>query len=436
MNRRKIVLIGAGSASFTQGLVADLILGGDPWRLGLVDINPEALEVALGLCTRMVRARGADIEIEGSTDRRDVLPNADVVVTTIGVGGRAAWESDVVIPREYGIYQPVGDTAMAGGVSRAMRMIPANVDIARDVLEQCPDCFYVNYSNPMTANCRAIRKATGADVVGLCHGTDNVFRELAAFVGHPPEDLSYLAAGINHFTWIYDLRCNGEDIWPLVRERLDRAEGKPARESNPFSWSLFERYGAYPAVNDRHVVEFFPERFPGGAYYGRGRLGVDVFSLEDVIARGDEVYSRMQAQARGETELDEGVFRRASGEHEQLLEIIAARARDSRTMFPANLPNRGAVAQLPPDAILELSSVATARGLSPMQVRGFPDVLAAPVARRLAACEVTVESALTGSRALFVEALLADGSVADPSIASRLADALLAAQREFLPQFQ
>jgi alpha-galactosidase len=46
--RRKIVLIGAGSASFTQGLVADLIFAPDlgPWQLGLVDVGPQALETA------------------------------------------------------------------------------------------------------------------------------------------------------------------------------------------------------------------------------------------------------------------------------------------------------------------------------------------------------------------------------------------------------
>ena len=82
---RKMVLIGAGSAMFTQGLVADLILAPDlgPWELGLVDIDPQALETAEGLSRRMVEAKGADILIQASTDRRDVLSGADVVVTTL-----------------------------------------------------------------------------------------------------------------------------------------------------------------------------------------------------------------------------------------------------------------------------------------------------------------------------------------------------------------
>ena len=83
------------------------------------------------------------------------------------------------IPRTYGIYQPVGDSVMPGGISRAMRMIPALIAIARDVAELCPNALFFNYSNPMTANCWAIRKATGVPVIGLCHGTFHVQRQLA-----------------------------------------------------------------------------------------------------------------------------------------------------------------------------------------------------------------------------------------------------------------
>ncbi|GAB4566322.1 MAG: alpha-glucosidase/alpha-galactosidase [Anaerolineae bacterium] len=435
MSRRKLVLIGAGSAMFTQGLVADLILSGRPWHLGLVDIDPQALEVAEKLTRRMLQAREADLIVEASTDRRDLLPDADVVVSTIGVGGRKAWELDITIPRKYGIFQPVGDTVMAGGVSRAMRMIPANVEIARDVARLCPHARFFNYSNPMTAICWAVRRATGADVIGLCIGTHEVYLDLAAFIGRPAEQVSYLAAGINHFTWIYDLRWQGQDAWPLVRDRLAEEPSHPFVANNPFAWSLFETYGAYPAVNDRHVVEFFPERFPEGDYYGRGRLGVDVFSIEAVIALGEEIYQQMKAQALGEVPLDESILDRAPGEHAQLVDIVAAIEGDTREMFAANVPNRGAIPQLPDDAVLELSTVATARGLLPVQVPDFPDRLAAPLLRRIAAHELTVEAALSGDRRLFVEALLADGSVGDPSTAERLADELLRAHAKYLPQF-
>lgn len=440
MNRRKIVIIGAGSAQFVQGLFGDLIHSGRPWHLGLVDIDPSALAVAEGLSRRMVAAKEADITIEASTERREVLPGADVVVLTVGVGGRRAWETDVYLPRNYGVYHPVGDTVMPGGISRAMRMVPALVDIARDVLRLCPKALFINYSNPMTVNCWAVRKATGADVIGLCIGTFSVQERLARFIGAPPEEVTALAGGVNHFTWIYDLRWNGRDAWPLVRARLDQVRAGKASDAfvdrNPFCWSLFDSYGAYPAVNDVHVVEFFPERFPNGIYHGPvlgPKLGVGWF--ERHIAEIDAVYERMRGLASGTIPMDESVFERGTAEHSQLVEMLLAIEQDSRQPYAANLPNRGLVPNLPAEAILELTVVATARGLRALQAPDFPDALAATLGKTLAAEALTVEAALTGSRRLFVEALLTDGAVTDRATAEKLADDLLRAHQEYLPQF-
>jgi alpha-galactosidase len=448
----KIVLIGAGSAVFTRGLVADLIILRElgPWELALVDTDSTALETAEGLSRKMVASQGADVTISVSTDRRDLLPGADVVVTTVGVGGRRAWELDVHIPRKYGVYQPVGDSVLPGGISRAMRVIPVLVDVARDVQELCPDAWFFNYANPMTANCWAIRQATGLQVVGLCHGVFHVERQLAEFLGVPPEEVTTLYAGLNHLTFIFDLRRLGQDMWPVVREKLaaERAAAPDGRgkylgqtfaegfaaADNPFSWSLFEVYGAYPAVNDRHVVEFFPERFPDGDYYGLA-LGVDAFSHAEIVAWGDDRYAAMRRQALGEEQLDESIFHRTAGEHEQLLYILRSIQRDERQVFSVNVPNNGAVPNLPADAVLELPAAATATGLRPLQILDFPDTLAGIVTRRLASVRPTVEAALAGDRDLFVESLLLDGAVSNRNVARQMGEELLEAHRQYLPQF-
>jgi alpha-galactosidase len=433
----KIVLIGAGSAVFTRGLVADMILSPalGPWELSLVDIDPEALETAEKLSRMMIEARQADVSLSASTQRRSVLTGADVVVSTIGVGGRRAWELDVRIPRKHGIYQPVGDTVMPGGISRAMRMIPALVEIAQDVKALCPAARFFNYSNPMTANCRAVRKETGVPVTGLCHGVVHVERELAEFIGASPQEVTALYAGVNHLTFLYELRRNGQDAWRSIRSRIDADPEAFFRSAgNPFSWSIFDRYGAYPAVNDRHVVEFFPERFPGGSYYGK-TLGVSAFSFENTIARGDRVYAGMRAQALGEKPLDKSIFDRGPGEHEQLLSILKSMREDDRRIYAANLPNRGAVPGLPPDAVLELPAAATANGLRALQLFDFPPALASLLTRKLAAIELTVEAALSGDRKILVEALLADGAVNNTGEAADLAEELLQAHKAYLPRF-
>jgi alpha-galactosidase len=437
----KLVIIGAGSAVFTRGLVADIIMapGGESWELGLVDIDPEALEVAARLSEYMIDARGAPIHIQASTDRKAILPGADIVVCTIGVGGRRAWEQDVFIPRKYGIYQPVGDSVMPGGISRAQRMIPAMVDIARDFKLLCPDAQFFNYSNPMTANCMAVRKATGLNVLGLCHGTFHVQRQLATYAGAPPDEVTALFIGLNHLTFIFDLRWRGQDLWPQIREKIAQERISPPDKvsfykANPFSWSLFERYGAYPSANDRHVVEFFPERFPRGEYHGR-TLGVDAFSFEGTIANGDRVYDDMRAQALGQQPVDEAIFNRASGEHEQLLDIIFSLRKDSREIYAVNLPNKGIVPPLSEDAVLECPVVATGTGLLQMRLPELSPYLTSILMRKLSATTLTVEAALKGDRDLFTEALLLDGAVTGMEVAREMGGELLAAQQQYLPNY-
>jgi alpha-galactosidase len=432
---KKLTIIGAGSAMFTQGLVADAIRnpGAGPWEIALVDIEPGILEAMRKLCARMVEERGADIRITASPRRREVLPGSDYVVTTIGVGGRRAWEQDVFIPRKYGVFQPVGDSVLPGGISRALRMIPALVDIVRDCIELCPRARIMNYANPMTTNCLAVQRATGRTVNGLCHGTWHTEQQLARFAGLDPREVTSLAVGLNHLTFLYDFRHRGADAWPLVRERLAAcgADGPP---EEPFCWELFRVHGAFPAPGDRHVTEFFPERFPGGRYNGKV-LGVDAFSFEGTIELGDRIYEEVLSSATSSGPLPEGLFTRASGEHEQLMDIIASLETDGRKVFSVNLPNHRAVAGLPDDAVLELPAVATARGFLPVTVPDFPPALCALLSKHIGIAELTVEAALRGDRSLFVEALLLSSCLPDPSQADAMADEMLAAHARFLPQF-
>ena len=429
---RKYVLVGAGSASFTRGLVADVVRAGKPVELGLVDVSAEALEVAEGLTVKIVEATGAPVRVTASTDRREVLPGATAVICTVGVGGRRAWERDVLIPRAHGIYQPVGDTAMPGGLSRALRMIPAMVAIAEDVLDLCPEARFVNYGNPMTAVCRAIRKATGAEVVGLCHGVVEVARYLADFIGVPVGELAYTAAGINHLTWFTELSHGGEDAWPRVRAELARR--RDGDLGNPFSWRLFERFAAFPAVLDRHVSEFFPQFFRDGAYEGK-TLGVDAFSFEACVEGGDRGYARMKELALSPGPLPDDYFAGSGGEHEQVIDILDSIETDAGRVYSANLPNCGQIANLPPEAVVEGPAVADGGGLHALPVGPLPSGIAATLVSRLAVVETIVDAALAGSRDLFVQALVAEGSCPSLAVAERLGDDLLAAHMDHLPQF-
>ena len=433
--KEKFVLIGAGSAMFTRGMVADLIQREQECDLALVDVDPEALQVAEGLSRKMIEARKSPITLTAHIDRRGALRGATAVICTIGVGGRRAWEQDVFIPRKHGIYQPVGDSVMPGGTSRALRMIPAMVAIAKDVLDLAPGALFFNYGNPMGPVCRAVRKATDAKMVGLCHGVFHVAHFLAATLGVEREKLDYTAVGMNHLTWFTEVRVDGKDAMPrlqeIAEERLSMVGKADPQEINPFSWELLKLFGAFPAVLDRHVTEFFPRFFANGSYYGR-TLGVDAYSFEGTISWGDKIFEEMREIALSDKPLDEAFFERIGGEHEQVMAIIESIRTNAGRVYSANLPNTGQVPNLPPEAIVESPAIADNRGLTPIPQPPLSSGVAGTLASRFAWVETVVEAALEGSRDKFIQALVLDGAVSSMEIAAKLADELLAAQADYL----
>jgi len=436
--REKFVLVGAGSAMFTRGLLADLIQRGQECDLALVDIDPEALAVAEGLARKMIEARKSPIKLTASTNRLDLLPGATAVICTIGVGGRRAWEQDVFIPRKYGIYQPVGDSVMPGGSSRALRMIHSMVAIARDVLDLAPNALFFNYGNPMGPVCRAVRKATGAEMIGLCHGVNGVGHYLAGTLGVDISRLQYTAVGMNHLTWFTEVRIDGRDAMPKLREiavdKLAQRGKAPPDELNVFSWELFDLFGAFPAVLDRHVCEFFTRFFGSGDYYGK-KLGVDAYSFEGTIKWGDDIFEDMKRIAASPEPLGQEFFDRIGGEHEQVIEIIDSIRRDAREVYSANLPNRGQIPNLPVDAVVECPAVADASGLRPIVQPPLSPGIAGTLATRFQWVETVVDAALEGSREKFIQALVLDGSVDSIETAAKLADDLLTEHAPYLAQF-
>jgi alpha-galactosidase len=319
-------------------------------------------------------------------------------------------------------------------------MIPAMVAIARDVIDLAPDALFFNYGNPMAPVCRGVRKATGAPVAGLCHGVHHVGHFLARALGVEPARMRYTAVGMNHLTWFTGVRVDGRDAMPVLmqvaRKRVAESLSSGSPETHDvFSWRLLELFGAFPAVLDCHVTEFFPQFFREGRYFGK-TLGVDVFRLEDTIARGDRIFEEMREVALSREPLPEGYFERIGGEHEQVIEIIDAVRRDAGRVYSVNLPNRGQVPNLPADAIVEGPAVADGSGLRPISLPALPPGIVGTLATRFAWVETVVEAALEGSREKFIQALVLDGSVDSLEKAASLADDLLAAQAEHLPQFR
>ena len=86
---------------------------------------------------------------------------ADVIRAVTTCGTRYPWNGGVRI-------RPITeDTLLAAYLLDPNRGKYPIADIARDVLDLAPTALFFNYGNPMAPICRAIRKATGANVTGV-----------------------------------------------------------------------------------------------------------------------------------------------------------------------------------------------------------------------------------------------------------------------------
>jgi alpha-galactosidase len=440
MTSNSIVLIGAGSTVFTPGLLTDLAGSAvfDDCTVHLVDLNPEAAQVMADLGRRIAQQHGSNLRVEAHTDRREALPGARFVATTIAVGSADGWRADLDIPERHGIQQTVGDSVGPGGVLRALRHVPELLSIAEDVADLAPDAWMINYSNPLTVNVRAVVSQTAVRAVGLCHGTMHTKAQLCDELGLDPASVEATFAGLNHLCWLLDIRQDTRDLYPEVRELVQVTAGPGERAAadgvhGQVSADLMSRYGRYPAPGDRHVAEFFADYLrlqdDGELAWGL-RGGLDM--TRQYIGEKGHLWDRLREQAAGRAPLDTT----RNQEAERLVSIAEAlvEGRDQLELA-VNVPNAGKIPNLPAWAVVEVPAVVGSAGIQGVDVGPLPDAIAELLTERAEQQELTVRAAVTGERELALEALTADPLVPDRATAVSILDEGVVAHGPALDRF-
>jgi alpha-galactosidase len=151
------------------------------------------------------------------------------------------WRLESDITQRHGIHHAWCGLTGPAGLVRTLRMVPPILDICHDVEDLCPAAWLLNYANPVSRLGFAISRYSTVSSVGLCHALAITTRHLAGILGVAPDDLQATAAGINHFSFIVDLRFRegGADAYPILRQRLRSHE--PADQ--PLSRATFEVLG-------------------------------------------------------------------------------------------------------------------------------------------------------------------------------------------------
>jgi alpha-galactosidase len=458
MKKTKIVVIGAGSASFgltnLGAILRTSALKGS--ELGLVDINEEGLDLITKLAERLNKEWGSEFKITSSTKRKELLKDADFVIISVAIDREKCWNSDFEIAKKHGIMH-YAENGGPGGAMHASRNINLIMPILRDIEAICPSALVLNFTNPVPRICIAAARFTKLKMVGICHqiefGYSIVAKVLAKDLGLDipagykfkwqeaiqkqyhhineiaQEKIDILAAGINHFSWMLAIRDRktGADLYPLFRERYHNG----FEDFEPLTREVFDIFKTCPVPGDCHMVEYLPYTHNMNTNTW-DKYDVQMYPLHQAEQDRFDMWDEIAEMADGKKSVDH--LRNVHSERsEMIISDIITNAYGYEQAV--NIPNLGYIENLPYNAIVEVPAVVSANGIHGVGVGKMPEVAAEMCRRQINLAEMVVEAAVKGDKDLMLQALAMDPMVDDPKIARALLDDYLKANREYLPQF-
>jgi len=427
MARIKIAYIGGGSTRGAGTMASFAEQGGNfaGSEIVLVDLDPERLELVRALAERMMAAKGHDIRISATTDRRAGISDCDAVLTSYRPGGFEARVIDERIPLSHGVIGQ--ETQGPGGFFMALRSVHALKPILEDMKAVCPAARIFNYTNPVNVVSQAVTDHSDVPIVSLCEGPIVYPRMLARGAGLDPDGLDVESVGLNHGSWSVKHTYQGRDLIGILREIWDRRRDDPAL--NPVTRRLLSIAALQGSVPNFYFQYYYFEREMLAEQEAKGTT-----RAEDILADVPNYWSHYREQLAADIpRLDPKRSRGGIHELELAIDCMDAIFNDRGETLPVNVRNNGSVAGLPDELVVETRGVCSARGIEPVAMPAVP----AP-ARGLV--EALGEYQMLAARAAWsggvregVQALLANPLVRSRELAERLYGAMSRAHRDYLP---
>ncbi len=437
----KVAMMGAGSAGFCRTLVQD-ILSYETMQdihFSLMDVDPERLKTVHQVLSQLKKQHNLSCTFTATTDRAEAVADADFAISMIQVGGLEPYAFDIDIPLKYGVDQCVGDTVGPGGIFRGLRHVPALLDMLEEMTQHAkPEFIFMNYANPMAICSWAMQQEyPEISCVGLCHGVQHTTNQLCRWLDIPSTDVDVLTAGINHMAWFLEFSRDGEDLYPLMWEKLDK-EGPI--EGEDYRFEMMKAAGYFMTESPGHLSEYLPyfrkrqdimDLFNGPGFSGETRYYLD--SCSRGVARYKE---QMNKWANGEEPVP---FDKGHRSVEYASSIMNAKLGGDKTRLAGNILNKDFITNLPYDSCVEVPVFADRTGLHGAYVGDIPAQCAALCQSNISAQELAVDAALNGDHESVFHALLLDpltAAVLAPHEIRNMADEMIEAQMQWLPQFQ
>lgn len=432
----KVVTIGGGS-SYTPELVEGFIKRYDEFpltELWLVDIEAgkEKLMIVGEMAKRMVKAAGIDCEIHLTLNRKEALRDADFVTTQLRVGLLDARILDERIPLSHGLIGQ--ETNGAGGIFKALRTIPVILDIVEDMKTLCPNAWLINFTNPAGMVTEAVLRYGSWDkVVGLCNIPVNAVVEEAELLEEDPEKLFFHFAGINHLHWHTVVDSTGKDRTDELIEKMYGAGNAKSIVANIKDNELI-----FEQVENLHMV---PCPYHNYYYYTDKMLAEELADFEVHGTRAEKVkqiekelfdlYKDPNLDYKPKQLAERGGARYSDAACETITSIY----NDKRTVMTVSTKNNGTITDLPVDSAVEVTCILTGKGPIPYNFGSFHPKERGLLQLMKAMEQLTIAAAVTGDTGTLIQAFTMNPLITSGDTAKKVMDELLAAHKEYLPNF-
>lgn len=450
-----IITIAGGGSTFTPGIVKSIALRREELgvnEIRLYDVDKERQD-KIGVLVKWILndELHSGIELKVTCDKKEAFSDADFVFAQMRVGKYAMREQDEKIPLRHGC---VGqETCGCGGMAYGMRTIFPMIELLDDVEKYAKPTYWIlNYSNPASIVSEACRKLRpNARIINICDMPIAIIDVVAAAMEiEDKNNIVYDYYGLNHFGWFTSIEYKGKDLMEPLRAYIKEHEillpssylkDKAALANKSKSGNRHAKgswYYVWKGIYE--IMECFPDTLPNTYlnYYLQQKEFVEHSNVE--YTRANEVMeSREKNLFDGidkylkTGEVDETVF--YAGSHgDWIADLAIALKNDTKARFLVITENRGAIPNMPYDAMVEVPAYIGKNGPEVITQKPIPLFQQGLMMQQLNSEKLIVEACIEGSYQKALEAFTLNKTVPSMKVAKEILDDMIEANKGYWPE--
>lgn len=384
-------------------------------EVSLYDVDEQRLHTMVSILTELAAGFPDAPRLVPTTSLERAVEGSDFIFAAIRVGGLEGRRCDEHVALDLNILGQ--ETTGPGGLAYALRTVPVMVNMAKVIKDLAPNAYFLNFTNPACIITEAMQSVLGDRVLGICDTPSGLGRRVAGLMGldHTRVQMDYV--GLNHLGWMRRVMYDGRDILPdlmaddeklgLMEEGLvfgtDWIRTLGVIPNEYLFYYYFNRDAVRSIVDSRKTRGDFLKETQGAFYERAATAGHGVADLwrETVEARSASYMAEAKGGEQGDpaTERERETDPSHQGYAGVALGVMAAISRNERATMILNVRNRGAIAGMPHDAVVEIPTTVDANGVHPLAVDQQPALEQIGLMQQVKAVERhTIAAALTGSK--------------------------------------